>query len=442
MNKNIIIFMVVFSLIIILSFVSYKLVVHKKITSTNSKSYGWKATDTASTCSSINCKDTGSQSRRVKCFDNDGGFVSDSLCVGVKPMVQKPCINTSINGQQCPKWVANNQPCPSACGGGSLVLDGYICSANVKTDCNSDPYNQTTNLAGKPAGTVVCPPSLPCTPIIKDLGRVTDSSPLGANATYGYLKISSTTITLAKNSVNGCFLLCVVWYGTISVYINMPYYVLTNAVLVNGLEFMNNNSRCDVAINIVCFQITDPSQDTTLRINTSSNFGDCALPTNSTATLILTQTSNFIVSSSVPDNTLPKVSYYTFESPSNNYPLNYPRPVVNQFGAIVTHYGPTGVIIIPSSITKPFLLLLVWSTNNSSTYSLPVISTAGLTHYETYFNGINSTISNSGCQYIDDLFYMAIYRITSSGTDGVLSVNQSGNIPHQNGSLYIFELNL
>ena len=276
------------------------------------------------------------------------------------------------------------------------------------------------------------------------LSGVSNAAPFGPDTTNGFLQITNNAIKLAKNSVGGYFILCVVWYGDSSVYINMPYYVLQNARSIEGPTFMNDTNRCTTAINIQYFEILDSSQDTIINIDTI-NFQQCVLPTNSTATLLLTQTSSFIENPSVIDAVLPKVSYCTFKSPSNSYPLNYYSYIVNQFGISITsaRNANGGSITIPGTTSKPFLLLLTWSSSNSSTYKIPGLNIQNLTTYGTYFNNINSTISNTLCLYISELFYMGIFTITDPNAgNAVITLDTSGKIPTDSGSLYMFELNL
>lgn len=424
MHKNtmyVILFLVIFTLI------SYKLYIYMKITTNTMKPHSWTNSDLIPTCSSTICGATGSQTRTIKCFDNDNKPVEDEYCGrDNKPIETRPCINSSINGQTCPSWekISNiDIDCSQlTCSDSSSPIDTELYYCTTPNGCNTNIYNPITNLAGKPGSTKFCP-TKSCQTKILSLTNVSSSKPFGNNDTISSLQIKDNTIVLPKNLFSGYFTLCISWYGSVAQNLIIPSLDGENISIIEGYnQDIRSSGVCSSAMIFLNFQITDPTRDSIIffeNINYST-----VLPGNITnTTLLLIQTCNFLGVNPSDDPLLPKATRYSFFSVSNSNPLNAPLKTINQMGITLS----TKQITIPGTNTRPFLFLITWFSYPAQTRRLPSISLSNISVVSTnYFNN-TGVISSSTCGgYM--LYYLTVFKITNNSSSGQITFGTNGDI--------------
>lgn len=271
------------------------------------------------------------------------------------------------------------------------------------------------------------------------LDNVSNTNPLGNNIVNGFLEILDNSIFIPKNSVNGYFMLCITWRGTIPENIYIPPLATRNIRSVSDPYFdcstMNNSgSSCSTGIIMCIFQILNSSVDSSIVFD-STSFSMFSLPSNLIqTTLFLTQTDLFTGSTRTENQYIPKISRFILLSPTNTLPLGESTMTVNQFNLFL----PSGNIVIPSSTTNPFLFLLMWKGEISS-YRKPSFVMTNLTMQNSYFD--DGEISNTLCGNSKMLFYMSVLKITDSNAgNGLVKINTDGNLPSGSGNLFVFEL--
>lgn len=406
--------------------------------------YSWK-TESIPGCSTSKCYETGSQSKKVFCIDEYGETVDDGACSEKKPDTTQPCF---VNDPTCPQWMLNGNV-DNYCGIGSDIKK-YVCSTGKDSDCNQQPYSPE-NISGKHGDTIVVRNSSLCRYVKLNFSGFSSSTPFGKGAKNESIELIDNSIIIQPNSINGCFMICIVWHGEYNT--NIDFSSLTNSSNVSTALYYNDSTNVihnrgigNTLCVIYKFNVNDPSVRTVFQIDKSLALKlPEALAKESAGELFMFQINKSIIYplANPPVNLdFPKLMTYVpyLQNPSNNSPFNG-RDASNGIVELNTPITNNSITINYSSTTSSgeFLLLIMWSGDMSNSFRTPTITVSGGLRFKQTFNDNTSSFVSAVGYY--NLIYMSILEYSGTGTGtGTVTFGNNGNIPNKTGRIYIVKI--